>query len=164
MQHEVINRPWAKLYDRHARPLPPLKTGNCVAIRLPEQKTWTPGVCTGQHGPRSFWIRVNDRLYRRNRRDIRNWNRQPPPDDPDEFEAYEQPIVKPNATPPAPPRMPELHSPIPASPPTPRAVLPESSVAVSTTPPPEVPLQEVPLPSKRYPTRDRRAPRRLIQE
>ena len=65
-----------------------------------------PGICTGQHGPRSIWICVN-RLYLCKRRDIRIWNRQPPPEDPDEFhhdlEAYRQLLIMPDATLLAPP-------------------------------------------------------------
>lgn len=39
-------------------------------MQLPGQTKWTPGVCTGQHGPRSYNVRVDDREFRRNRRQL----------------------------------------------------------------------------------------------
>ena len=72
------------VYDHHARPLSALKIGSNVSVRLPGMHTWTPGVCTGQHGPRSYWIRVHGRRYRRNRRHIRTWKGSTPTEGPDD--------------------------------------------------------------------------------
>ena len=42
------------------------------------EKTWTPGVCTGQSGPRSYKVKVGDQEYRRNRRQLIQTNESPP--------------------------------------------------------------------------------------
>jgi len=39
-------------------------------MRLPGEKTWSPGTCTGKVGPRSFRVQVGDAVYRRNRRQL----------------------------------------------------------------------------------------------
>ena len=57
-------------YNRHAKPLAPLSPGETVRMQLPGDKTWTPGTCTGQSGPRSYNVRVGDQEYRRNRRQL----------------------------------------------------------------------------------------------
>ena len=44
--------------------------GETVRIRLPGQKTWTPGECIQEGGPRSYHIRVGERVFRRNRRQL----------------------------------------------------------------------------------------------
>ena len=54
-------------YNRNAKDLSPIQTGETVRMRLPGQSTWTPGVCTGPCGPRS---KVGDRQFRRNRRQL----------------------------------------------------------------------------------------------
>ena len=53
-------------YNRHAKPLHPIKPGETVGMRLPGQKTWTAGTCTGQTGPHSYDVRVGETVYRRN--------------------------------------------------------------------------------------------------
>ena len=60
----------AKYYNRRTQPLAPLIVGQPIRMRLPGQRTWTPGVCTGIAGPRSYWLRVNEVTYRRNRRQL----------------------------------------------------------------------------------------------
>ena len=57
-------------YDRHAKDLPPIPAGEVVRMRLPGEKTWTPGVCTGSQGPRSYGVQVGGRDFRRNRRQL----------------------------------------------------------------------------------------------
>ena len=57
-------------YDQHACPLPALKIGSSVSVQLP----WSPVMCTGKNGPRSYWIRVNGRRYQHNQKFIRTWN------------------------------------------------------------------------------------------
>ena len=60
----------AYYYNRQARDLPPITTGEIVRMQLPGEKRWTPGTCTGPQGPRSFGVRVGDTEYRRNRRQL----------------------------------------------------------------------------------------------
>ena len=57
-------------YDRHTRPLKPLSPGDSVRMRLPGQSTWSPGVCAGLVGPRSYEVKVGDRTFVRNRRHL----------------------------------------------------------------------------------------------
>jgi hypothetical protein len=69
-------------YDKHARDLSPITAGDTVRMRLPGQKTWTPGICTGLLGPRSYGVRVGDREYRRNRRQLLHTKEQLPRESP----------------------------------------------------------------------------------
>lgn len=64
-------------YDRQVKPLNPLNTGEVVRMQLPGEKTWTPGLCVGQSGPRSYNVNVGGREYRRNRRQIMS-TKEPP--------------------------------------------------------------------------------------
>jgi len=57
-------------YNRSAKDLPPISRGETIRMQLPGQTKWTPGVCTGQCGPRSYNVRVGDREFRRNRRQL----------------------------------------------------------------------------------------------
>ena len=57
-------------YDMHSRPLKPLTQGESVRMRLPGQKTWSPGVCAGLVGPRSYEVKVGERMFVRNRRQL----------------------------------------------------------------------------------------------
>ena len=57
-------------YNQHARPLTPLDEGATVRMRLPGEKTWTPGTCTEQVNPRSYRVKVGGTVYRRNRRQL----------------------------------------------------------------------------------------------
>lgn len=54
-------------YDVHAKPLRPLAWGDSVRMRLPGEKTWSPGVCAGLGGPWSYEVKVGDRTFVRNR-------------------------------------------------------------------------------------------------
>ena len=69
-------------YNRSAKDLTPIPRGAAVRMRLPGQTMWTPGVCMGQCGPRSYKVRVGDRDYRRNRRQLVHSGEQPPVDTP----------------------------------------------------------------------------------
>ena len=64
-------------YNRHAKPLHPIKPGETVRMRLPGQKTWTAGTCTGQTGPRSYDVKIGETVYRRNRRQLIQANEPP---------------------------------------------------------------------------------------
>ena len=44
-------------YDRSAKDLKHISRGDTVRMRLPGESVWTPGVCTGQQGHRSYGIR-----------------------------------------------------------------------------------------------------------
>ena len=57
-------------YNRHVKPLPPLSPGETVRMQLPGEKTWSPGICVGQSGPRSYNVKVGEQEYRRNRRQV----------------------------------------------------------------------------------------------
>ena len=54
----------------HTRPLKPLSPGDSVRMQLPGQKAWSPGVCAGLVGPRSYEVKVGDRTFVRNRRHL----------------------------------------------------------------------------------------------
>ena len=54
-------------YDMHARPMNPLTPGDIARMHLPGQKTWSPGVCAGLVGRRSYEVKVGDRTFVRNR-------------------------------------------------------------------------------------------------
>ena len=51
-------------YDCSAKDLPPVHEGDTVQMWLPGETVWTPGMCTGQQGHRSYDIRVGDREFR----------------------------------------------------------------------------------------------------
>ena len=57
-------------YNLRTKPLRPLAVGDSVRMRLPGEKTWTPGVCAGLVGPRSYEVKVGDRNFMRNRRQL----------------------------------------------------------------------------------------------
>ena len=57
-------------YDRHAKPLANVSTGEIVRMRIPEQKVWTPATCLDLAGLRSFLVKYGSTVYRRNRRYI----------------------------------------------------------------------------------------------
>ena len=62
-------------YNQHARP--PIDEGATVRMRLPGEKTWTPGTCTEQVNPRSYRVKVGGTVYRRNRRQLVNAGEDP---------------------------------------------------------------------------------------
>ena len=49
-------------------------------MKLLGQKTWTPGTCLGQVGPRSYDVKVGESTYRRNRRQLISAGEPPIPD------------------------------------------------------------------------------------
>ena len=57
-------------YNQHARSLTPIDEGATVRMRLPGEKTWTPGTCTEQVNPQSYRVKVGGTVYRRNRRQL----------------------------------------------------------------------------------------------
>ena len=57
-------------YNQHAHPLPPINEGATVRMRLPGEKTWTPGTHTEQVDSRSYRVKVGGTVYRRNRRQL----------------------------------------------------------------------------------------------
>ena len=71
-------------YNRQARPLKPITPGETVRMRLPGQTTWSAGTCTGLVGPRNYDVQVEERHYRRNRRQLIQTNEPPLRDIPDE--------------------------------------------------------------------------------
>ncbi|KAL9979611.1 hypothetical protein ACROYT_G017294 [Oculina patagonica] len=57
-------------YKKQAKPLEPIRIGDTVRMKLPGEKTWSPGTCTATAGPRSFRVQVGNAVYRRNRRQL----------------------------------------------------------------------------------------------
>ena len=57
-------------YNKHTRTRPPIAPGESVRMRLPGGRTWSPGVCLGLVGPRSYRVLVGGRAFRRNRRQL----------------------------------------------------------------------------------------------
>ena len=58
-------------YNRNAKVLKPLNTGETVRVRKPGQKTWTPAVVTRvTEALRSYVVDSEGTSYRRNRRDL----------------------------------------------------------------------------------------------
>ena len=55
---------------KKASPLEPISVGDAVRVRLPGEKTWSPGTCTANAGQRSFRVQVGKAVYRRNRRQL----------------------------------------------------------------------------------------------
>ena len=60
-----------KYYNRTAKALAPLNTGDTVTMRLPGSQTWSPGICKKQVAPRSYIVESKGAFYRRNRKHIR---------------------------------------------------------------------------------------------
>ena len=54
-------------YDKHAKPLKPIATGETVRMKLSGQKKWKAGTCTERVDDRSYMVKVGDVEYRRNR-------------------------------------------------------------------------------------------------
>ena len=57
-------------YNRQVKDLSPIQEGDGVRVQLPGEKTWTPSVCTGSRGTRSYGVRVGGQEFRRNRRQL----------------------------------------------------------------------------------------------
>ena len=57
-------------YNQHAGPLTPIGEGATVRMRLPGEKTWTPGTCTEHVNSRSYRVKVGGTVSRRNRRQL----------------------------------------------------------------------------------------------
>ena len=54
-------------YDKHAKPLKQIATGETVRLKLSSQKKWKAGTCTERVDDRSYMVKVGDVEYRRNR-------------------------------------------------------------------------------------------------
>ena len=60
----------ARHYNLGTQSLSPLVSGQSVRMRLPGQSMWSLGVCVKPLSHRSYLVRVNGALYRRNRRQL----------------------------------------------------------------------------------------------
>ena len=71
----IVRRKKAKLYfDRSARKLPDLKSGQTVRIQThpgTTDKKWRLGTCLRQVAPRSYLVATGGQTYRRNRKHLR---------------------------------------------------------------------------------------------
>ena len=68
MVHRKKNQ--AFYYNRSARELKSLEPQQQIQMKLPGKKRWSQGVCLGEVGPRSYDVKVNDQVFRRNRRHL----------------------------------------------------------------------------------------------
>ncbi|XP_041472642.1 uncharacterized protein K02A2.6-like [Lytechinus variegatus] len=62
-------------FDKSTKELPDLKVGQAVRVQLAINKgkpTWQLGVCMRKLSPRSYVVKVNEQLYRRNRKRIQS--------------------------------------------------------------------------------------------
>ena len=60
----------AQQFNRGAKPLRPLVEGETVRMRLPGRSTWSAGICLRSVADRSYLVRVDNAVYRRNRRHL----------------------------------------------------------------------------------------------
>ena len=60
----------AQYYNRSSRPLSQIYPGDAIRMKIPGSEVWTPGECIQEVSPRSYIVRVGDRQYRRNRRQL----------------------------------------------------------------------------------------------
>ena len=68
---QIENRNKYTITTRKNSPLPPLKMGQAIRMKLPNEKQWSLGTCTKVLENRSYEVDVNGRTYRRNRRQLR---------------------------------------------------------------------------------------------
>ena len=61
----------AEYFNKKAKSLQPLSTGDTVRVRLPGSTTWSLGLCKNKVAPRSYLVECNGTVYRRNRQHIR---------------------------------------------------------------------------------------------
>ena len=80
-------------YNKRAKPLKPIFTGETVRMKPPGQDTWRPGTCTQSLDNRSYMVKVGDTVYRRNRRHILKTKEPPVPVLPDAVEVLPTPGV-----------------------------------------------------------------------
>ena len=60
----------SQYYNRSSRPLSQIYPGDAIRMKIPGSAVWTPGECIKEVSPRSYIVRVGDRQYRRNRRQL----------------------------------------------------------------------------------------------
>ena len=121
----------AEFYNRSAKALPPLSTGQTVSIQVPGSTKWIPGTIAKPLDHRSYEVAAQGSTYRRNRRHLRPSLCEPPPDLPPSAMGRSPPLLhrnapdtphirlpasSANASPELPPRMQPLDAP-PAAPP-----------------------------------------------
>ena len=103
----------ARYYNRGTRPLRPLEPGQSVRMRLPGQPLWTLGVCVKALAHRSYVVKVNGTLYRRNRRQLRTTDEPCPTGD---DSVLQRPPARAPQMPPPVQRSPVLQTPQPLPP------------------------------------------------
>jgi len=57
-------------FDVGSKELPELRVGDTIRMRLPSEKNWSKGTVLELKGNRSYLVRVNSKIYRRNRRQL----------------------------------------------------------------------------------------------
>ena len=68
---ERAKRKQKENYDVKAHSLSPLEVGELVRVKLPGKQTWLLAKCVKQICPLSYEVMCGERIYRRNRRDLR---------------------------------------------------------------------------------------------
>lgn len=94
-----INKQKAKqkaYYDRHVKPLRPMKSGSSVRVKLPGESKWTSAVCSGLVGPRRYQVDIEHDTFTRNRRQILETNEIPQDVTQSEAKFKEPPETVPN--------------------------------------------------------------------
>lgn len=60
----------SQYYNRSSRPLSQIYPGDAIRMKVPGSEVWTPGECIKEVSPRSYIVRIGERQYRRNRRQL----------------------------------------------------------------------------------------------
>ena len=116
--------------------LKPIAAGDTVRMRLPGEKRWSQGVCTGLVGPRSYGVRVGESRFVRNRRQL--------------IRSDEQPMM------PSPPELDEL--PLPSASSSTAHSDGTTDLSESSSSPVDEPTVDSPPPEPRRSTRNRKPP------
>ena len=60
-----------KYFDQHAKQLSELNPGDIVRMKLPGETQWSQAVVSSKIAPRSYRVEANGKVYRRNRKQLR---------------------------------------------------------------------------------------------
>ena len=67
-------------YNQSTKPLQPFLQGETVGMKLPGQKAWSAGTCLGPVGLRSYKVRFDGSVHRRNRSQLVSSKKPPIPE------------------------------------------------------------------------------------
>ena len=97
-KHSQSKRDQAKYHDQRkgVRNLTPLRPGDSVRLRTPDEKTWSkPATIVGDSGPRSYLVDTGDGVLRRNRRHIQAIPSQSDADEECDEQFKPEPVIEP---------------------------------------------------------------------